>query len=630
MKRSHFLRPELWLLCGVLATSVVIAQSSLPAVTPASTNTTIRITAGETLEITTDTSSPASEFSWILTKDRKFLGAQRTRFFQTRLTEPGTYVLDVSVQDPVTNNSSYRAFTVIVSDILPGSGSPFPQGLKDKPLQAVLQTDPVTIHGNAYLPPEGGLLKIDASLSEGPIASYAIDLDTSTDGYGDGDPANDKDNEGTQSERTGSPVFVFMQPSGQQRNIGLTVKDLNQVLPSTTQVSILFGIAPPMPSGSSPSSNGTITMEQNGGDVRFIAQVSDNADPEQELLYRWSFGDGSHSLLHSPVHRYTSPGTYTVELTVQDIRTGDVVYATTDTVNILQGTLPTSSSASSAFFSSIASSEDTETGGGSDISFGAVFRVVLIVLMLIGLAVGMYALLTWFKRKTTNSLQKTLEKMEGGIVKEKPEGIQPEPMKLKKEATVTKSPAAPAPAPEKPKKEFTVRDRPASPPASTSGPVPSWLSNAGKPKAPTPAAAAAPPPTPPVAKPTPAPVAPQPAPTQGPTPPWLKPSTTPAPAPTPTKPTPPATPTSPPAAPKAPAPPVEPKPVDTPKPPAPKPQETPKAPAPPPTPAPAPKLPDTPKPPTPLAPTTPPPPPIPKSDDGDDTIAIIQADSISK
>lgn len=50
--------------------------------------------------------------------------------------------------------------------------------------------------------------------------------------------------------------------------------------------------------------------------VAFLAEVTDpNGD---DLSYMWSFGDGSSSTEASPTHTYTSPGTYTVELTVTD------------------------------------------------------------------------------------------------------------------------------------------------------------------------------------------------------------------------------------------------------------------------------------------------------------------------
>ena len=38
----------------------------------------------------------------------------------------------------------------------------------------------------------------------------------------------------------------------------------------------------------------------------------------EDLIYTWDFGDGGSSSLHSPVHTYTTTGTFTVSLAVQN------------------------------------------------------------------------------------------------------------------------------------------------------------------------------------------------------------------------------------------------------------------------------------------------------------------------
>lgn len=520
-----------------VATLVVITAMSatigLLGSSAAETNT-LRVQAGETLEIGTDTASPSSDFSWILTKDRKFQSAQRSRFFQTRLAEPGTYVLDVSVQDAVTSESGYRAFTIIVTE--PGGSFVPPIGNRSKPLAAVLQTDPPIVNGSAYVPPEGGMLKIDPSASDGNIASYHIDLNVSLDSDGDGDPTNDIDNLGTLSEKSGTPLYVFMLPGNSERRIRLSVADLNTVEPKTAELPVQFAQAPIVSSQSiaSPNPNSPVILRYDGPTVHFSAQLPEALIAGREVVYEWDFGDQAKSLLYSPAHTYSAAGTYSFSLRIKDISNAEVLYEGTDSLTI--DTIPDSglSSSSDSAMSSSAASSSVSSNGESKSSMKGVLTVSLIILLLLAFAVGLYALFTWIKRKTTTGLQKTLEKMEGSLVnKSASEEQKPAPMKLKKEVPKTeetKTEPNVIVEREKSKKEFKPQGSANETAPSGAGPVPSWLAKAAT----TPAPVTQPKPTPtPAPAPTPKPAVPS-APVQaGPTPAWLKPAAqpvTPAPA----------------------------------------------------------------------------------------------------
>ncbi len=703
-------RLSILMLVPIVGFSATIGLNNSSA---AETNT-IRVEAGETLEIGTETLSAQSEFSWILTKDRKFQSAQRNRFFQTRLAEPGTYVLDVSVQDPITSQNGYRAFTLVV--IEPTGTAPLVSGDKTKPLSAVLRTDAPTLNGIAYVSPEGGMIKIDPSGSDGAISSYHIDLDTSVDTDGDGNPANDIDNLATLSEKSGTPLYVFMLPKASERRVKLTTTDLGAVEPKTVELPILFAPSP-LGTSSAPANadpNSPILFEREGATVRYSANVNSAQSAGTELLYEWDFGDKSKSLLYAPVHSYAVAGTYTVSLVVRNISTAAVVYQGTQTVTI-DGLPVTQSSSSTGTVSSTSSSVSSSAAsdGGSSVSFKGIFTVSMIILFLLALAVGLYVLFTWIKRKTSTSLQKTLEKMEGNIVNKdtKIDAVTPVPMKLKKEVpkpTETIPEQNKITEREKPKQDVKTQERTAETPAKAAGPVPAWLAKAStKPvtstTAPSPTLAR---PVSPAPTPTPAPTSvplPSPSPAEsGPVPAWLKPASAPAPVaapvPMPT-PAPVAAPLPQPKVPEAPKP--EPKPEvkvaptpapvptpiaqpkvpEAPKPqpkpevktapalvPVPAPQAPPKvseapnpqpkpevklapvsAPASTPTPAPEPKVqeapklepksetmpvvPTSPKPAPvsqPILPATPAPQTLPIKNDSDPTIAIIQADSISK
>ena len=630
----------------------------------AAESNSIRIEAGETLEIGTDTASPRSQFSWILTKDRKFQSAQRTRFFQTRLAEPGTYVLDVSVQDPITSENGYRAFTIVVTE--PTGGIPFATGDKSKPLAAMLKTDLPTVSGTAYVQPEGGMLKIDTSGSDGNISTYHIDLDTSVDSDADGNPANDIDNADTLSEKSGGSLYIFMLPQTTERRVKLTVTDINSIEPKTSELPIRFAIAPIASSTSSitQNPNSPVLMQREGAVVRFSAKLDESISAGKELLYEWDFGDRTKSLLYAPTHTYAAPGTYNVGLKIRDISNAEVLYEGVDSVLI--DNVPIQGSSSSGGSESSASSSGT-TGGDSSVSLKGILQVSFIILLLLGFAVGLYVLFTWIKRKTATGLQKTLEKMEGTIVNKDVVGeAKPVVMKLKKEVTKTEENVKQNEIivdREKAKAEFKTQERTNETPVAGSGPVPSWLAKAAT----KPAPASAPTPTAPA--PTPAPKAetaaaltPAPPSQEGPAPAWLKPAPAPTSAPAPTQ-----APTPAPQAKPAPSPTPAPVAAQTPPKAAPQVVSQPKAqqaptsvpkpevkPAPVPAPAPnvqvaaavQPKAPEAPKPqpkpeniPQPPAAPKPVPKPIPQAEpnvepatkkDDDQPIAIIQADSISK
>ncbi len=618
---------------------VLIALFSVPLgqkQTSAAEAHTIRVVAGETFEIGMETASSRFEFNWILTKDRKFQSAQRNRFFQTRLAEPGTYMLDVSFHDSSSNQNGYHAFAIIVT--APTGAMPTTRGDKTKPLSAILRSDPPALNGAAYLAPEGGLLKIDPSGSDGAISTYHIDLDTSVDTDGDGNLTNDIDNLATLSEKSGTPLYVFMLPKQSERRVKLSTNDLNAVAPATAELSILFA---PMPAGidSTPivaDPHSPMRFQQNGATVRYSAAVGESQAPGTELLYEWDFGDRSKSLLHEPHHTYAAAGTYTVSLVIRNIADASEVYRGSQQIMIDEAVVTSSSSSMSTVSS--ASSSSKSDGKSSSFSFAGIVKVSVILLFLLALAIGLYSLLTWMKRKTSTSLQKTLENMEGNIVK-KDVAIEtkntPVPMKLKKEGTPS---VETIPVSEKRVDQEKTPKPPAPPP--TPGPTPSWLEKAAaKPSAPPsprpqsapvrpPSTPSAPLRTPPPAPKTPvmnvAPIVtpsataptiptPPPAPAQpqapsAPVPAWLKPAPE---APTPA----PATSTVQ-IQPKPVVPstaPVEQKPASAPKPhPVPVAEQKP-------TPAVQPAIPATSPPATPQ-----------EKEDSDPTIAIIQADSISK
>ncbi len=544
--------------------AVIVAAAGSSLTWAESESTTIRIHAGQMLEIGTDTASPKSQFSWILTRDRKFESAQRTRFFQTRPAQPGSYVLDVSVQDPLASQNDYRAFSIIVTEP-DGTAGAVPE--MNGPPKAILVTDPPTMDGTAYLSPDGGIITLDGSLSSGRITSHTLDLDSTVDSDGNGNPIDDRDNQDTFSEKSGSPLRVFMTAKAQPRVVTFTVTDAATGLSDRVSLNVVFA-APPAASSSGvqpPDPNSLIVIEGNDMTARFTAKVPEDQAAGKHLLYEWDFGDHSRSLLTSPQHTYGLAGTYPVTLTVRDITSGTVILSAVNSVEIQNNAQNLSSSASSeSSTASSASSKSSSASSGSKTvgTIGSLVMVGMIIVLLLAVAIGLYLLLTWIKRKTQGSLEKTIESMEKNIVKPDPKAVidvKVEPLKLKKEtppdsSASTKGTEEAIIDREKSKTEFSTRTRDNAVPAATTGPVPSWLAKASTvtPSAPTP-----PPPPKPASAPTPV------------TAPSVPVVATPVAAPTP-----PTTPPSPPAAPKPIAEPITP-PPDWLKPPVPKPETKP-------------------------------------------------------
>jgi PKD repeat protein len=533
---------------AVVATAAGIAVAGATAVLAATTATivpvggqapTLQIEAGRVLEMTIDTAMSKPEYSWILTRDRKFINAQRSRFFQTRQTVPAAYVLDVNIQDTVNNQTEYRVFNVVVN---PATDTPRTKRQTEGELRAVLTADLWNGQDTIMLPPEGGIVRLDMQQSVGDIASFSLDLDTGVDSDGDGDLENDKDNALTAGEKDATPLYVYMLPKSTPRRVILTVTNPDNTQTSKAILNVSFTgqqAQPPTP-GTTPGvtpppvavGNNSILAEKRGLTVTFSGRIDQTIRATRELLLEWDFGDRSRSLLNSPVHTYVKNGVYTVNLTVKDIATGEILLTGSETIQVQadQPTTPTAPSTPGTTPTTpvkVTPTATTKSGG----SIGSIIKVIFIVFFLIALAVGMFFILRWLKNKTTGKLQQTLDKMENTIVEkqeEKESQKKATTMKLKKEKKTEKtevvaSEPAPAKAEEVSAKETAKSDLKtgeaalaSAPLASQDAPIPDWLKGDSSPA----------PVAEPVATPAPAPVVPEPAPlaTQdAPVPDWLKP-----------------------------------------------------------------------------------------------------------
>jgi len=95
--------------------------------------------------------------------------------------------------------------------------------------------------------------------------------------------------------------------------------------------------------GYSPTAN--FTANVTSGAAPLAVQFTDNSTGTPSLTYAWDFGDGGTSSLQHPVHVYSNPGNYTVNLTVTNDfgsdSTEDVITVTTPVPTTIPTTAPT-------------------------------------------------------------------------------------------------------------------------------------------------------------------------------------------------------------------------------------------------------------------------------------------------
>jgi PKD repeat protein len=462
MKRSAFAIGCLCILTSLLVSSTVThAQQRQPV--------SLRINLGDVLEFGSDTSVEHPEFSWYMTQNQQFVEAQRGRAFQKRLAAAGTYNLDVSIKNEEATQSDFQSFAVTVLEqartlppIAPASSGTIVPRLITEP---AMNSD-----GSISLPPQGGVLMIDASQSTGQITQFAMDMDTSKDSDNNGNASDDTDNADTFGLQDGTPFRYFIKPGNTQRNVIVRLSG-NGTVPVTAQFSLRFDGQEvlPLPGSGAPID---ITARQNGLVTDLTAALPAET-AMRPVLFTWDFGDGARSLLTRPVHTYTRAGTYTVMLTVTDITNGQVLYSSQRALTVEENSGSVQSSSSSSVSS---------TDGKSSIPW----KAILILLMLIVLAIVAFIALLWFKNRMTGTIQKKLETAEKKLFEEKKAATNgtPPPMQLKKPVTITQD--------QKPqmvkKEEQIIADREQSktefkktePPvaAASNGPVPSWLKNA--------------------------------------------------------------------------------------------------------------------------------------------------------
>ncbi len=359
--------------------SAAFAASAM-AQTPVTTQ--LRLETGTVFEVLAPDLPAIQTPSWSLSQEKSFLQASRNRIFRTRFISPGTYTLNLEY-GRLPNVESHTLRIVVES-------TPVSTKTDSAAGRSISATVPARdAYGRVVLPGGTGIVGLyPYQTLSGSMMS--LDIDDTQDADGDGDMQNDNVVAGTYFSVRGTPLFLwYLTPNGkrvvtvesgggnrtvvpvldaataleQEKSGELTAVQAETLPPLETAPPVLL---PPT------EENEELPILQGNGDV--MAQtltgtllrfsLTDKEPNSQNLLLRWTFGDGTESLLDAPVHRYARAGTYTVQVTATDLRTARIVGTETIIVQVEEPTNgPISAPGENASSSSAPNKEPAGNGG---------------------------------------------------------------------------------------------------------------------------------------------------------------------------------------------------------------------------------------------------------------------------
>lgn len=370
---------------GILCAFCVFADVGTLASAQEMQEQPLHVKTGELFEVLGFSSTPQMTYTWVLEQDGTFLQATRNGLFQTRLTQPGNYALNVQAVDSQ-GTTVQRKFSVIVEERTPEDAE-MPIGT------TLVTTEPALDSQNRIIRQSNTDIFILVPARE-DIGVFIADLDTQYDSNGDGFSDNDEDTAGSTFRSGLARLHVWVVNPVDSQDIRVTgitetEESVTQTLRVTSRAAVDGGTGenffpPEVSSTASTSSSPTIPdgefgtinarVEPNGA-IAFSATLRDFT-AEDPLLLHWDFGDTEQSLLSSPVHKYASPGTYTVHLTVRDLRSGEELAVLTNDIIVSGEAAASSSSIESNSSSSQDVTEPVENTDNSSI-FGLLGKLIL-------------------------------------------------------------------------------------------------------------------------------------------------------------------------------------------------------------------------------------------------------------
>ncbi|MDD4627801.1 MAG: PKD domain-containing protein [Candidatus Peribacteraceae bacterium] len=482
------------ILAGLLFTTFFAGGASA-----ASTSTTedITLSVGSIFEILAALPGTDSSVSWTLLKeDGSFVQADRGRIFHERFVETGNFSLKAEVGNAASPAMLVRTFFIHVSS----AALPLPSTPGIMTGTPIVRTDPPVEEGNNVVLGNQQTILL-SPLSPG-TARLSLDLDHTIDNNRDGNPSNDTDDEGTFFLTDGTPLRIWFPEFSTDRTITIMSMGAQGTTAQTLRVTTAAVTVPrPDSTPSLPNSGGTplIAVDDRGNGV-FGFSLKENAltASGRALLFLWDFGDGRQSMLDRPMHTFSKNNSYTVRLTVRDLKTAQNVLDTggaLQVTSVLSGETGSASSsgqsASSVSSSSAASSAQSSvaaTGVPSGMwgTIGVILLVVIASLILGFMA--MFIIARIVKRnldtdKTPTTPQKSRtasgERKSSSLDHAPPMPVIDVSAMREEEAPVRRTPKAErAPAEEVPKVEEISSVEPPSTLQFDENQAPSWLKQA--------------------------------------------------------------------------------------------------------------------------------------------------------
>ncbi|MCF7844904.1 MAG: hypothetical protein K9M03_03700 [Kiritimatiellales bacterium] len=370
----------------VLTNSILTAQSQVA-------QTQFTLPRGSVFEVIAQHSFVSPKYSWVLSRDGTFLEAKREALFRSRLIEPGSYSLNAEISNANGTQRIQNSVKIIVPQVDRNSIQQntntlvFTHPELDKKSRIISTNDPFVI-------------QIESADTD--ITKFVLDIDSSIDSSGDGDPANNNDAAGTYFSSRATPLFVW-----------ITDPKPNHTL--TLQATFTDGTTKPQ----TIRLVDRITAQQEDKIQRAIATINEadlqngayafSANFVKEInypaLFEWNFGDGNQSLLDTPIHKYTRNGSFKVNLKVRNLKTGEV----SDEVqkNVMVTTVPSAPATPN--------NPDTES---KDENGNSLLGLLIKVAIIGGIAVliGIFVVFLISKLRRGSSLQEKLEAAEQKIV----------------------------------------------------------------------------------------------------------------------------------------------------------------------------------------------------------------------
>lgn len=381
-----------------LLAPVILAQLAPPASPVA--DEVITVEAGETVEMIPATRDPQATYSWVLLKDQKFLEATRDRVFRTRQVQTGDYLLEAGLDEPTSGLQARRVFRIRVIPHTPKD----PAQATGTPVQTVTTFPP--LDGDVIgMPKDVQVVKFTPDQTS--AVRFAIILDATQ-------PQAAPDNMSTGSFTDATPLFVWF-PVMEERSIEVAIQRKDGTIDRRT-----LHLGESKLPETIVSAQGIIASARDDGSVRFTLE---KPLPVSPTLVLWDFGDGSQSLVTSPVHLYARDGTYVVRASVRDLRTGTVTNNAQTAISVT-GIGGGSSSAGSEQSSSLSSSSASAASSASSAASGGSFAflsspfvqtIVILMIILIILAFVVWLVLALLRRLR---LHERLEDAETTLLKE--------------------------------------------------------------------------------------------------------------------------------------------------------------------------------------------------------------------